>query len=83
MTADGACDKLTIHGDVDVSGLAMHGVDVARLNRKKRYAVAALSGPTAGMFGVSNLTDEHWRLQVSEDGTLWLYFSDGMVLTLK
>jgi len=83
VTADGACDKLTIHGNADVSGLAMHVVDTARLNRKKRYAVAAFSGQTAGVFSLSNLTDDRWNLQTGADGTLWLFFADGMVFMLK
>ena len=58
-------------------------VDVTQLSRRKRYAVAQLSAQTTGMFSRSNLPDERWHLQRAENGTVWLYFSDGMVFMLR
>jgi len=83
VTAEGASDTLTLNGDVDISSVALHVVDVTQLSRRKRYAVAQLSAQTTGMFSRSNLPDERWHLQRAGNGTVWLYFSDGMVFMLR
>lgn len=83
VTSDGACDMLRLHGEVDGSNVALTVVDLDKLNRRKRYAVASVSGSLPGGFGSTNLPDERWHVQAAEDGTVWVYFSDGMMVILK
>jgi autotransporter-associated beta strand protein len=78
----GACDQLVISGDINLSALQLQVVDPAKLNRRKSYPIAAVSGQVTGVFAPGNLPNEKWLIKNAK-GTLWLLYSDGLQLIIR
>ena len=83
VTQDGSCDQLLIQGDIDLSGLSLHIVDLSALSRTKIYTVATVSGAIVNTFGATNLPDARWRVIAGADGNVRVFFSDGTILSVR
>ena len=83
VTSDGASDRVTFHGGVDLDGWTLQLVDPQLLNRQHAYTVMSCAGGRVGKLTASNLPDARWHVVYREDGSVLLTFVDGMLIKLR
>ncbi len=83
LSSDGACDRLHVQGDLDLSGLALEVSDTAALNKDKRYTLATCAGTLSGAFSGHNLP-LRWNVRTDTTGRrVYLLYNAGTCLSLK
>jgi len=83
VTAAGACDRLDVQGDIDLSNLDLQLVDPDALDPHKVYTILSCTGVRTGKFKSANLPDSHWHLAYRADGRVDLVYVTGTVLWLR
>ena len=83
VATGGACDRLTVQGNLNVSGLTMQVEDTAGLSRDKTYTVATCTGTLSGTFIGDNLP-ARWLIRYDADGKrVFLIYNAGTVLRVQ
>jgi len=62
VTANGACDRVHVQGDLDLANFSLAVADTAALNKRQRYVIATYSGALTGPFGSDALPDR-WHVK--------------------
>lgn len=61
VAADGACDRLHVQGDLDLTGLDLTLQNPEALSKNQRYVIASYAGSLAGPFHTAPLPDR-WHV---------------------
>lgn len=83
VTADGACDRLNIQGDINLDIMDLQIVNTDALTRGKVYTILTCTGARTGRFRSVNLTDNRWNVLYRQDGSVQLFFVSGTLLRIK
>ena len=84
VTETGECDHVTVHGNLNLSGMTVTVVDPQRLDRSRRsYTLLTCDGAMAGVPTLTAAQDSRWHLFVRPNRDVRLMFTDGTVLILR
>ena len=83
VTTGGACDQLSIQGNINLSNLDLQIVNTDALNRSKSYTILSCTGTRTGTFKSANLPDSRWHVVYRSDGSVQLTFVNGTLLRVR
>ena len=83
VAASGGCDRLTVEGNLDLSGLALEIANPGSLDRSQTYTLLTCTGARTGQFISSNLPDSRWHVVYRADGSVQLLFAGGTLIRLR
>jgi autotransporter-associated beta strand protein len=80
----GACGRLHVNGDLDLSQLTLTAVNPERLDRAYSYVIASCTGSLAGTFAAVSGLPSSWRVVVAPGArTVRLAYDFGTVITVR
>ena len=83
VSTNGACDRLHLQGDLDLSTLSLSVEDAAQLDRFKRYTVASCSGTLTTPFGSVAALPPRWTVKYDTvNKTAYLVYDFGTLFSL-
>jgi autotransporter-associated beta strand protein len=84
VSADGACDRLHVQGDLDLSTLSLSVADTAQLNPFKRYTIASCTGTLGVPFGAVGTLPQRWLLKYDASGkSAYLVYDFGTLILVR
>jgi hypothetical protein len=84
VSSDGACDRLHVLGDLDLTALTLHVEDAAQLNRFKRYTVASCTGALTAPFASLGTLPPRWVVKPDATGkAVYLVYDFGTQISLR
>ncbi len=83
VAADGACDRLAVVGNLNLSGLTLNVANTALLNKAFSYTVATYTGTQSGSFIASNLP-LRWNVKYDAAGKrVYLLYNAGTLVFVQ
>jgi len=83
VATNGACGRLHVQGDLDLSELSLSVVDTEQLDKYKWYNIATCTGTLTGTFTTSNLP-RLWLIRYKPaTGSVYLKYNYGTVILLR
>jgi autotransporter-associated beta strand protein len=84
VSADGACDRLHLQGDLNLATLSLNVADTAQLNPFKRYTLASCTGTLGVPFGTVGTLPPRWLVNYDAVGkTAYLVYDFGTLILIK
>jgi len=78
---NGACDRLHVEGNLNVSGLALSIADTAPLNRRNTYVIATCTGELSGSFSSVTPLPSQWLLEKDTvNKRIYLNYRGGLLI---
>ena len=78
---NGACDRLHVEGNLNVSGLALSIADTAPLNRHNTYVIATCTGELSGSFSSVTPLPSQWVLEKDTvNKRIYLHYRGGLLI---
>jgi len=82
VATNGACDRLYVQGNLDLSGLALTLANASLLNADKRYVIATYTGALSGAFSSATLP-RRWTVQYDvANSRVYLIYNHGTLISL-
>jgi autotransporter-associated beta strand protein len=83
VAADGACDRLHVQGDLNLSGLALTVTNPQALNKNLRYVIASCTGTLTVPFASAPLPDR-WHVKYdTANRQVYLSYDFGSLLMVR
>ncbi len=83
VAANGACDRLHVRGDLDLSGLSLNVADTGLLSKFWTYTVATYTGALSGAFTSANLP-LRWNIKYDTAAKrVYLVYNPGTLLRVQ
>ena len=79
----GACDLVSIQGNINLNNFALQLVNPDALATSKAYTLLTCAGTRTGMFSSANLPGTRWHLLYRANGEVQLRYSDGTLLKIQ
>jgi autotransporter-associated beta strand protein len=83
VAATGACDRLHVAGNLDVSALALQVADVNALNKENRYVIATCTGGLSGTFISDNLPPRWMARYDVANKQIYLVYNFGTLIGVQ
>jgi len=84
VSTNGACDRLHVRGDLDLSTLALSVADTAQLNPFQNYLIASCSGTLTVPFGSVGTLPPRWFVNYDTSArTVYINYNFGTVFLLR
>jgi len=82
VAADGSCGRLTVQGNLDLSGLSLTLTNADPLNKDCRYVIATYTGALTGAFASATLP-KRWSVQYdAANSRVYLIYNRGTLISL-
>ena len=83
VATNGVCDRLTVRGDLNLSGLSLSVANTALLSKGSIYTIATCTGTLSGSFGSNNLP-LRWNVRYDMVGRrVYLVYNSGALVMVK
>lgn len=84
VSTNGACDRLHVQGDLDLSTLSLSVDDTAQLSQFKKYTVASCTGTLTVPFSSIGTLPLRWRVKYDAPSkTAYLVYDFGTLLVIQ